>query len=166
MKVFMAFLLVVMSVTLSLAQELEFTTKKVDDKLIAGIRFQGQYEEIAGYMEQLFQYVSSDYICGDSFTLYHDDGSGTIHDMEVCVLVTEPIETDIVHSRVLPGAEMLTVRHYGSFSTLGQTWQALSDYANANNITLKGPGREVYLYYDPQNENLNIAELQAPIVTK
>jgi effector-binding domain-containing protein len=138
----------------------------VNDKLIASIRFQGEYSEIAGYIDKLFQNVSADYICGDSFTLYHDDGSGAIHDIEVCVPVTQPVETDIVHSRMLPGAEMLTVQHHGSFSTLGETWQALSDYASANNITLKGPGREVYLYYDAQNESLNIAELQAPIVTK
>jgi effector-binding domain-containing protein len=166
MKAFMVFLLVVIAATSALAQELEFTTKNIYDKLIASIRFQGQYEEIASYMENLFQNVSSDYVCGDSFTLYHDDGSGTIHDMEVCVPVTESIETDIVHSRMLPGGDMLTVQHHGSFSTLGQTWQALSDYATANNITLKGPEREVYLYYDPQNETLNIAELQVPIATE
>lgn len=100
--------------------EFGVTRKKVEDVLIASIRFRGQYEEVGKYMDQLFQHVEK-YVNGPAFALYHSQDFEKGHDIEACAPVSQTVETDEIKSRVLEGGEMLSAVHHGSYGTLSGT---------------------------------------------
>ncbi len=127
--------------------------KKIDDMLIASIRFRGQYEEIPKYFDKLYEQVKP-YVSGKGIFLHHyfDESLGEGHDFEVCYPVRQAVETEEVKSRVLEGGEMLYAIHIGphgprgAAGSLSDTWRKLWAYMGKHEIIPdSGPRREVYL---------------------
>jgi len=135
-----------------MSNEKKIASKRVDDVLVASVRFRDGDGEIAEYIKLLQQRVEC--ICGQPLTLYHKAAKG--YDLEVCVPVTRAVETGEITSRLLKGGVVLSIVHRGPHSTLGETWELLFDHVERNNITVDGPGREVYL-------EECVTELQAPL---
>ncbi len=53
----------------------------------------------------------------------------------------------------LPGAEMAaTTVHYGSMATIGDSWEALVAWIDANGYQLAGVCRELYLVSEPETQ--------------
>ena len=104
---------------------------------------------------------------GPLMTLYHDP-EPDLNDM--CVDVAIPVSGKIsvtdpdAEIRNLPAVTVLSLVHKGPYDSIGLAYQKLIEYANANDIELTGPFRELYLN-DPQEtapENI-MTEIQAPL---
>lgn len=146
-------------------EELRVSFRTVGDMLIAGIRFEGRYEEIAGYLENLDHEVGS-LAAGGPMAIYH--GRGRI---EVAVPVGEPPESAAVTMRTLPGGLMLTHPHRGRYGSaeagkeLNETWGGLWRYTVEHHIGVtEEPWREVYLEDDLEDLGAYTAELQIPML--
>ena len=104
---------------------------------------------------------------GPLMTLYHDP-EPDLNDM--CVDVAIPVSGKIsvtdsdAEIRNLPAVTVLSLVHKGPYDSIGLAYKKLIEYANANDIELTGPFRELYLN-DPQEtapENI-MTEIQAPL---
>ena len=139
--------------------------RTVGDMLIAGVRFEGGYEEIAGHLENLEREVGSRAV-GVPLAIYH--GRGRI---EIAVPVRGPVESAGVTSRTLPGGLMLTHPHRGRYGSeeagkeLGEMWGKLWRYTVEHHIGVtEEPWREVYLEDDPDDPGAYTSELQIPML--
>ena len=81
-------------------------------------------------------------------SLYHDDETREHEwDIEVC----EPIEgelaaTDRIQVRKLPAVTSAAcVIHAGPFVTIGEAYEAIMKWIDANGYRITGPGREIYV---------------------
>jgi effector-binding domain-containing protein len=139
--------------------------RTVDDMRIAGIRFEGSYEEIGGYFERLERIVGPR-AAGHPMAIYH--GRGRI---EVALPVREPVESAGVENRTFVGGVMLTHPHRGRYGSadaakdLGETWGKLWRYTIEHHIGVtEEPWREVYLEDDADDPGAYTAELQIPML--
>lgn len=140
------------------------THKKVDEMLVATVRFRGtfqdKFQDIAPNLEILSQ-ECKDYTCGPAVIIYdygvYTDGV----DIEVCFPVTQPVETDRIKSRILESAEVLSLTHYGSYENLRESYQKLYGCIAEHGIVGTSIVREVYLVYNPDNPEENVTEIQA-----
>jgi effector-binding domain-containing protein len=105
---------------------------------------------------------------GVCLTLYHDEGFKERDcDVEVC----EPIDGDLTESKrvkvhSLPAVTMACTIHNGPFTTIGEAYNAIGKWLDANNYRIVGPSREVYL--NPaknasQTDPNTVTELQFPV---
>jgi len=139
--------------------------KTVDDTLVATIRFQGKYDEIGDYFTKL-ESVVGPRTDGGRIVIYRGGGG-----LEVCLPVSDPIESGEVTSRVLEGGEMLctTFRgHYGSEeagNALGAQFGAMWQYTIEHHIGVsEAPWREAHLGDDPEDPGAYTSELQVPML--
>jgi DNA-binding transcriptional MerR regulator len=74
-------------------------------------------------------------------------------------------ETDRIHMVTLPEIEQAAcVAHHGPFTTLGDSYTALTQWIGSNEYDIVGPNREVNLAYDRDGDpNLWVTELQFPV---
>lgn len=64
----------------------------------------------------------------------------------------------------IPGAELAaTTVHYGSMSSIGESWEALHTWIVDNGYQLAGVCREVYLVSQPEPQENWVTELQQPV---
>jgi DNA-binding transcriptional MerR regulator len=105
---------------------------------------------------------------GVCFTLYHDEGFKERDcDVEVC----EQIDSDLTESkrvkvRNLPITTMACTVHNGPFVTIGEAYNAIAKWLDANSYRIVGPSREVYL--NPaknasQTDPNTVTEIQFPV---
>ncbi len=139
--------------------------KAVDDTLVAAMRFQGTYDEIGDYFAKLESVVGL-HADGGRIVIYH--GGGTI---EVCLPVTEPVESGEVKSRMLEGGQMLCSTFRGQYGSeeagkaLGEQFGAMWRYTIAHHIGVsEEPWREAHLGDDPADPDAYTAELQVPML--
>ena len=65
----------------------------------------------------------------------------------------------------LPGADLaVTTVHHGSMATIGDAWQALFEWIQANGYEPSGICRELYLVSEPEPQENWVTELQQPVV--
>jgi effector-binding domain-containing protein len=146
----------------------ELTTKTVEDVLIASIRYRGQFEEMPTYFLNLFAHAWS-YMNGPPLALYYDAGTEEGYDIEVCVPVSDTVETSEIKTRLLEGGKFLTTLYYGDGETLygqnlSKTWDdRLLAYVGKNNIPVAPPLREIHMEWNPNNPE-NVIEMQIQLV--
>jgi effector-binding domain-containing protein len=145
--------------------DLEVTRVNVDDVLVAGVRFQGPYSDVGPHMAILVQAVG-DKATGPYLAVYYDSKEVEVHDIEVCVPVAEPLETEAVSTHTLAGGEFMKAVHRGAFDTLSDTYRRFHAYCVANLIPLTWPGREVYVAFNPDDLSQNVTELLMPVATE
>jgi DNA-binding transcriptional MerR regulator len=125
--------------------------KKVEPQLVASVRDvvptppdQGRlWGELDAYLGQ--HKVRT---VGPCLTLYHDtEYKERDWDLEVCEPLGAPIPgSERVHVRELPGVEtMACVLHRGDFANVGETYNAMMAWIQANDYHIVGSNREVYL---------------------
>lgn len=157
--------------TLKLETKVEVERVHVEDQLIAGIRFRGQYTEIADYYLALREVVG-DRAIGGGFSLYYDQDYEIGHDTEICLNITEPFESTTVNvngkeatieCRILEGGEFLSATHLGHANTLGYLWTQIEQYAVDECITFGGASREIYDYEDFTDDRKQVTTVQIRI---
>ncbi|MCP1662373.1 MAG: MerR family transcriptional regulator [Methanocalculus sp. MSAO_Arc1] len=144
-------------------------TKEIAPLRVITKRDTGIYEEtIPRLIEELFRLVDSQngvLAVGTLMIIYHDcEYRETDADIEVALPITGRTK---LSTRTLDGGLYLTAIHQGSYQNLPEGWSYLLSYAEANQFTVPGPGREVYLN-DPGNtppESL-LTEIQIPVREK
>lgn len=151
----------------------EVTRKRVDDVLVATIRFRGEVQDVPQALGRLYEQVEP-HIVGKGMLLHHyyDQSVGEGNDLEVCYPVSRPVGTEEVRSRVLPGGEMLCAIHVGPpFASreeggMGETWPAIWGYMRRHSIfPAAEPARNVLLEGAAEhgdNESKYVTELQLP----
>ncbi len=85
---------------------------------------------------------------GPCLTIYHDpEYKERDVDLEVCEpLATEASAEGRAHVYELPGTETAAcLLHFGGFQNVGETYNALMHWIDANGYRIVGPNREVYL---------------------
>jgi effector-binding domain-containing protein len=87
-------------------------------------------------------------------------------DLEVCEVINAALPaTERVRVSELPAVEtMACTVHRGPFDQLGNGYQTLMRWAEANGYRFAGPSREVYLQVGGRgDEASNVAEIQMPV---
>ena len=141
-----------------MAEQLAVNWKTLDDTLVAGIRFVGQFDLIPGSFEKLVPVIEP-YITGTGFTLYHGGNARDGYDIEVCFPVSRPINEGEIRSRVLEGEDVITAIHRGPYRSeddpqkgIGATWGKLWKHCVENHIGIaENACREIYLEDDIQH---------------
>lgn len=154
--------------------EYEILTKSVDAQKVAIVHDKiGSREEINSTFNRLFDEVIShvqqhNAWGGVPLDLWYSMGDEQDSDMQVAAAV--PIsrslpETERVRVEELPAVEhMAYVVHHGSFSSLGQAYGSIMEWLKANNYSVTGPSREVYLEYDRNGDPAKyVTEIQFPV---
>ena len=136
------------------------TRKRVEAMLVASIRYSGTYEEAGRHFEWLRRQVGA-YIVGPAFCLYSDRAARGGVVVECCYPICQVVEAEGVQCGDLEGGEMCADVHHGTHGTLGEAWEALFDYVEANNLPVRGPRREIYLRGGEGEEG--VTELQVPV---
>lgn len=142
--------------------------KQVEDLLVASIRFVGQTAKIPAVFDKLFAAVG-DKINGKPLVLFYPSHElGDDDDVEVCVPVSEKVETDEIKSRQIEGEKFITTVYHGSHDTdaADAAWNDLFAYINEHDIKVQSPAREVYLEWNREDPSKNVTELQYKIVTE
>jgi effector-binding domain-containing protein len=139
----------------------EIVYKRIDDQLVAGIRYQGNPDALGSIFENLRQQCG-EHICGPAFIVSHY-GTGVKDgiDVDACFPVSQPAETGDVRSWVLEGGEALTLLHRGPYESLSEGYGKLYGYLRERGLISRLFGREVYLESDPDRPEENVTELQA-----
>jgi DNA-binding transcriptional MerR regulator len=105
-------------------------------------------------------------------TLYHDDEyKERDWDVEVCqTIVGELKETDRVKVRTLPLVEaMACAVHHGPFASIGEAYDAIMKWIDANGYRICGPAREVYLReatHGKAGDGVNVSQLDPETITE
>lgn len=128
-----------------MSQTTAIIIKDIPAVTVASIRFKGRYDSVGNVMGPLFRAVGGNAV-GAPFSLYYDEAyTEEDADIEICVAVKKPINKDTVTSRTLPAQKVVSAIHYGPYETLHETYKAIADYMNANNLKGIIPSREHYL---------------------
>ncbi len=138
----------------------EVVIKRIEPQRVAAVRavipnFAAQgtlWQELDGYLAQ--HKLNP---IGPCLTLYHDT---EYREHDVDVEVCEPISNGAtsagrVQVRDVPAVEMMAcILHHGDFRNVGETYNALLRWIDANGYHIVGPNREVYLLAvaDPNSE--------------
>ena len=136
--------------------------------LIAGIRFQGTYQEIGGKFKQLMKAVWR-YQVGKPIGLDYDSEYKELDaDIEAAIAVKKPVAIEGIHCRILPGGNALRVFHKGAYTELNSTYKKLFKYANENALVYVPPAREMYHkgpgFIFPRSAKKYITEIQLPVI--
>lgn len=135
------------------------THKKVDEMLIAGICFKGEFKDSAPKFDILLE-ECKDLICGPAMAVYdygvYTDGI----EIEACFPVRTPVESGEIKSRILESAEVLSVIHHGPHDTSKESYRKLFSYLAKHGIAGTSFVREIYSVYNPEAEE-NVTEIQA-----
>lgn len=123
----------------------EIIIKDVPDILIASVRFKGRYLEVGSYFKKLFKNCGR-YTCGGPFSMYYDNEfKDEDADIEACIPVKTPVESEGIKSRIIKGGKAITVIHRGAYETIGDSYKVLFDYINKSTINIISPSREIYI---------------------
>ena len=142
--------------------------KSVDSFLAATIRAPlEQFADIGALTAEIYAYLQPLHLDGiDGAILYDYGEAGPGVDAEGFVMLERTVpSTSRITVRYLPAVErMASLVHHGTYATLSRSYTALMTWIEANDYTIIGPGREVYLHggvsqYDPSF----VTELQFPI---
>jgi effector-binding domain-containing protein len=142
-------------------EESGITHKRLDDMLIASVRFQMlEREELFAKLDEL-RSECQDCVAGPAFAVFYWDTGLEGIDTEACLPVTSPVESGEIKSRMLDGGEVFTMLHRGSHDDVEQTyrqiWSRLVEHGvNPENLT-----REIFLELFPDSPQKNVTELQA-----
>jgi effector-binding domain-containing protein len=153
----------------------QYSIVNMEPKLVIGMRQTGPYGIIGVMIPEICDYAAENgiqmigppmYICRETSAeeaIKADKENNA--DIEVVVPIRERgKETEVITCYELPAAKMIKTLHKGPYREEGATYEKLFAWLKANNKTIVGPIREVYLN-DPHevSEDELLIEIYAPI---
>ncbi|MGB3905825.1 MAG: GyrI-like domain-containing protein [Anaerolineae bacterium] len=141
-------------------EESGITHKRLDDMLIASLRFQmREREELPSKFEKLRKQCE-EYISGPAFAVYYWDTGLEGFDTEACFPVTHSVETGEIKSRMLEGGEVFTMLHHGSHENLTESYREMGGRLVEHGLNAENTSREIYLEFHPDSPEENVTEIQ------
>ena len=134
--------------------------KLLEETLVAYVRIHGKFGDIAETLE-IVKSASGDKINGDPIIVHHwlvQDKQG--HDMDVCIPVSDFLETDKVKSMTLESCEAMTLVHKGSYENVLDTYRQVTKETYAHGLPIAESGREVLLNFDVEKPEETVIEIQ------
>ena len=129
----------------------EFRTTQLEAQPIVGIRTTVAMKEIGQVMGPLFGEVhgyiqrSGRQTAGMPLAIYHSVPTDTV-DLECAIPVASPlVSAGRVRAGQLPAGTAATVTHVGPYDTLSQTWAALTEWMQSQNLEGAGAPWEAYV---------------------
>lgn len=152
----------------------EVIVKQAPAERVAGVRgivpdFDGTQSQVFDALfDKAFGYVYGHGVrnAGCGIALYfNDDGSMKNAPVEAAVQIGDATlaSGDGVEVHELPAATMATTVHKGHFDSIGQAYDALMQWIEANGYRIAGPSREVYLKFSREDLAGNVTEIQFPV---
>lgn len=117
---------------------------EIQKMLVASIRFTGKYSDLDKYVPLLYKAVKNNKD-GKHFNCYFNEDCVKNADIELCVPLKKQITDTSIECKVLPKIKAICTKHYGSYDTLYLAYKAMFECANANNLKILTPSREVYI---------------------
>lgn len=147
----------------------------VESQFVLGMRQRGAYAEIAGVLDELFQYARSHgaEIVGPPVAIMHEAGKREVEMadrekiavLDMALPVASEVEgTDAITGYLLPGGTMAKIIHKGPYEAIEPAYIALFEWIQKNGKRIIGPPREVYLN-DPREVSSEalLTEIYAPV---
>lgn len=148
----------------------EVVLKKVPPQKVVAIRETlpgyGSFGQLFGkLMPYIFQVGAQ--MIGPPIGIFHDEEFKESNvDMELAFPVAADVPSkDGIKCRELPGCQMATAIHKGSYDTVSAGYTALMKWIEANGYEIAGPSREVY-FTDPNSgvpPSEYVTEIQFPV---
>lgn len=117
--------------------------KEIQPTLVASIKFKGKYSDLNTYVPILYKAVKNNKV-GNHFNCYFDEECVEDANIELCIPIKKRIANAQVVCKTLPKISALYTTHYGGYDTLFLAYRALFKYANAHNLKVLTPIREIY----------------------
>ncbi len=147
----------------------DVVVKNVEPQLVASIRETlPSFQAVGRPIGELYAYLQSRGESGLGAALWHDKEYKTSDiDGEALVYLKQRVpETESIKVYELPGAQVASVVHNGAYATIGQGYDAVLHWIEANGYKIVGPNRELYLYCGTpvrQDDESYVTEIQFPI---
>ncbi len=144
------------------------TVRRVDDALVAGIRFRGTFDEIPTRFGHLYEQVKP-HICGPAILLYEGRLPEDQFLLGACYPVSEPVEGDGISTWTLGGAAMLTGTHTGPHDSPRTILGEIVGYIDEHGLSISNdpPIRWIYLEEGGERRATTEAatsEIQVPLM--
>jgi len=125
--------------------EFEVEEKEIEGVLIAGIRYQGKYNDCGKAFSKISKTMGR-FICGKPINLYYDcEYKEDDADIETCMPVRKAKEVDGVKVRELKGGLCVSLIHKGPYDELSRSYEKITAYVNEKCYDVQVPSREIYL---------------------
>lgn len=149
----------------------EVAVKKVPAQMVASVRdIIPTYSDISQLFGEVFAHLGQHKVgpAGPPVGIYHDkEFRERDADVEVAVPVTGSVpEGERVKGRELPAIdEMACTVHQGSYETIGEAYNRLMAWIEANGYRITGPCREVYVRgpESGRDPSTYVTEVQFPV---
>ncbi|MBM4422931.1 MAG: MerR family transcriptional regulator [Chloroflexi bacterium] len=149
----------------------EIVIKKIEPVRVAAVRDTiPAYSQQGGLWNELYAQVGQygAQFAGPALTVYYDE---EYKERDVDVEVCQPIHGSTpAHGRVkvhdLPGGAMASAVHNGAYNRIGQAYEAITRWVEANGYKIAGPIRELYLRASQpvrQDDESCVTEIQFPV---
>jgi len=141
-------------------QESGITHKRLDDMLIASLRFQmREREELFAKLEALRDECQES-IAGPAFAVFYWDTGLEGIDTEACFPVTRPVEVGEIRSSTLEGGEVFSMLHRGSHENIAESYRVIGGRLLEHGLNAENTSREIFLELFPDSPQKNVTEIQ------
>lgn len=138
--------------------------KKIEDTLVLVHRMHGKIGDLPEVFAELKK-VAGDAAAGIPVVVHHfpltDDKGRT---MDVCIPLSEPIESNKFEVTTLEGGIAATAIHKGPYDKITETYRELIPAVYKHGHPIQENGREAYPNLDLENPEKTVVEIQYPIV--
>jgi len=141
-------------------QALGISHKKIEKIKVAYIKFRGEIKDILPKIDELYQncknYVFGPAIAVIDYGVYSEGGK----DIDICFQLNDKSNLNNIKTKYLECIEVLSITHQGSYDTLNETFQKISNYMQEHLISGTSWLRLVYHKYNINNSEENQIEVQ------
>ena len=141
-------------------QELGITHKKIKKKFVVYINFRGEIKDIPPKIDELYQkcidYVIEPVIAVIDYGVYSEGGK----DIDLCFELKDQEKPGNIKTKFLEGIEVLSITHQGTYDTLNEAFQKISNYMQEHLVSGTSWLRLVYHKYNMKNSEENRIEIQ------
>lgn len=142
-------------------QELGISHKKINKILVTYNNFRGEIKEIPPKIDELYKkcksYAFDPAIAIINYGVYSEGGK----DIDICIPISKTPEKEDIKTKYIDEVEVLSIYHHGSYDSLNESAQKLSNYLHTYGVLGTSWLRLVYHKYDLKSPHENEIELQA-----
>jgi effector-binding domain-containing protein len=129
---------------------------------VAQIRIHGSISDLPEVFSKLNGIVG-ELRTGSPVVVHHwgVSSSDGLHDMDICVPITEKIEGEGITTTTLPAKGAMTMMHRGPYSEIGSSYTKVTRHTYERGHPIAESTREVYHHFDTDNPEDTVVEIQA-----